>query len=299
MVYCEVCNAELSRETVDYTEFAAHTPAEAVKENDNPSTCNTLGSYESVVYCEVCNAELSRETVDYTEYAAHTPGEPQPENDVASTCNTLGGYDTVVRCTVCGAVISSAHTDYTVYAAHQFGDWIDEQPASCEAAGVKGHKVCTVCGKNFDAEGVEIEDLAIAKLPHTPGDPVGAVAATCSATGYTGDIKCTVCGDVITEGTVIEKTAHTFGDWSVTKEASCKEEGTKSRTCSVCGETETEKIEKTPHSFADGVCTVCGAKQSDAKTCKWCGETHTGFKGFFIGFWHSFIYFWAHLFGKR
>ncbi|MBQ7598804.1 MAG: hypothetical protein IJU56_09520 [Clostridia bacterium] len=299
VVYCEVCNAELSRETVDYTEFAAHTPAEAVKENDNPSTCNTLGSYESVVYCEVCNAELSRETVDYTEYAAHTPGEPQPENDVASTCNTLGGYDTVVRCTVCGAVISSAHTDYTVYAAHQFGDWIDEQPASCEAAGVKGHKVCTVCGKNFDAEGVEIEDLAIAKLPHTPGDPVGAVAATCSATGYTGDIKCTVCGDVITEGTVIEKTAHTFGDWSVTKEASCKEEGTKSRTCSVCGETETEKIEKTPHSFADGVCTVCGAKQSDAKTCKWCGETHTGFKGFFIGFWHSFIYFWAHLFGKR
>lgn len=70
VVYCDVCSEELSRNTVDYTEYAAHTPAEAVKENDTPSTCDTLGSYESVVYCDVCGAELSRDTVDYTEYAA-------------------------------------------------------------------------------------------------------------------------------------------------------------------------------------------------------------------------------------
>ena len=238
-----------------------HTPAEAVKENDTPSTCDTLGSYESVVYCDVCGEELSRETVDYTEYAAHTPGEELTENDVASTCNTLGGYDLVVRCTVCGAVISSTHTDYTAYADHQFGAWVDEQPATCEAAGVKGHKTCAVCGKNFDADGVEIEDLAIAKLPHTPGDPVGAVEATCSAAGYTGDIKCTVCGATITAGTAIAKLPHELGEWVTTKEASCSEEGTQTRTCANCDYSETKAIEKTAHSYADGVCTVCGAKE--------------------------------------
>lgn len=34
-------------------------------------------------------------------------------------------------------------------------------------------------------------------------------------------------------------------------------------------------------------------------TCKWCGETHTGVFGGIIEFFHSILYFFAHLFGKR
>ena len=101
VVYCDVCNAELSRRTVtiaalwhdeirheaqaptcteigwsayvtcsrcDYTTFRAiaatgHTTAEAVRENEVAPTCTTNGSYDSVVYCDVCDAELSRNTV--------------------------------------------------------------------------------------------------------------------------------------------------------------------------------------------------------------------------------------------
>jgi len=250
---------------VDVCTHANLTPTEA-----KASTCQVPGN-DAYWTCDACGAFFSDANGE-TEIEAdswvldidpdnHTPGEEQTEKDVASTCNTLGGYDLVVRCTDCGAVISSTHTTYTAYAEHQFGDWIDEQPASCEAAGVKGHKVCTVCGKNFDAEGVEIEDLAIAKLPHTPGDPVGAVAATCSAAGYTGDIKCTVCGATITAGTAIAKLPHTFGEWVTTKEASCSEEGVMTRTCLNCDYSETKAIEKTAHSYTDGVCTVCGAKE--------------------------------------
>lgn len=33
--------------------------------------------------------------------------------------------------------------------------------------------------------------------------------------------------------------------------------------------------------------------------CKWCGEPHTGFCGIFVNFFHSILYFFAHLFGKR
>ena len=37
----------------------------------------------------------------------------------------------------------------------------------------------------------------------------------------------------------------------------------------------------------------------DDGLCKWCGEPHTGFWGKIVGFFHSIIYFFAHLFGKR
>lgn len=53
---------------------------------------------------------------------------------------------------------------------------------------------------------------------------------------------------------------HAYDAGKVTKEATCKEEGTKTYTCA-CGETKTEKIAKSnAHTFKDGVCSVCGAK---------------------------------------
>ena len=33
--------------------------------------------------------------------------------------------------------------------------------------------------------------------------------------------------------------------------------------------------------------------------CKWCGELHEGFWGKIVGFFHTILYFFAHLFGKR
>ena len=40
-----------------------HKKGEVVKENEQPATANTPGSYDNVVYCTVCGAEISRETV--------------------------------------------------------------------------------------------------------------------------------------------------------------------------------------------------------------------------------------------
>ncbi|MDY5820628.1 MAG: hypothetical protein SPJ70_04910, partial [Candidatus Borkfalkiaceae bacterium] len=48
---------------------------------------------------------------------------------------------------------------------HNFGEWIDEIPAATEVFGTKGHKDCTVCGKHFDNNGIEITELTIEKLP--------------------------------------------------------------------------------------------------------------------------------------
>ncbi len=51
------------------------------------------------------------------------------------------------------------------------------------------------------------------------------------------------------------------GSWEITKEATCTEEGTEVRKCTVCGKTlETGTLSKKAHQFKDGVCTVCGEK---------------------------------------
>ena len=51
------------------------------------------------------------------------------------------------------------------------------------------------------------------------------------------------CGHEVTEG----KTSHTFGDWITTKAATEEAEGSKERTCTVCGYKATEVIEKLAH----------------------------------------------------
>ena len=69
-----------------------------------------------------------------------------------------------------------------------------------------------------------------------------AVAATCTEKGLTEGRHCSVCNEVLTAQTEIDAKGHTFGDWSVTKEATSKQAGEESRTCSVCGATETREI---------------------------------------------------------
>ena len=62
VVYCTVCENEISRETVTI-DAVGHTAGEAVEENRVEPTCTENGSYDSVVYCTVCESEISRETV--------------------------------------------------------------------------------------------------------------------------------------------------------------------------------------------------------------------------------------------
>lgn len=71
---------------------------------------------------------------------------------------------------------------------------------------------------------------------------------------------------------------HEFGEWEITKEATCVTTGVKTRTCS-CGEQETEELIKTEHNWDEGTvtkeatnanngsrlytCTICQANRSE------------------------------------
>ena len=66
-----------------------------------------------------------------------------------------------------------------------------------------------------------------------------------------------VCGDKVEH-------THSFGEWTVTKEATCTEDGEQTRTCD-CGYSETQVIPAIGHDSVNGVCANCGAVQTPDK----------------------------------
>ena len=58
---------------------------------------------------------------------------------------------------------------------------------------------------------------------------------------------------------------HTFGEWVVTTQPTCTQDGLETRTCSACGEVETRVIPAAGHDYKDGKCTVCGETDPNYK----------------------------------
>ena len=225
VVYCTVCNKELSRTTVK-TEAKGHVKGEVKIENATESTCEKGGSYDEVVYCTVCNKELSRTTVK-TEAKGHVKGEVKIENATESTCEKGGSYDEVVYCTVCNKELSRT-TVKTEALGHKWNDGkITTQP-TCTEEGVKTFQ-CMVCGKTktekVSALGHDwAEDFTVDK------------EATCEETGLKS-IHCKRC-DERKEITTIPAKGHVKGEVKIENatESTCEKGGSYDEVvyCTVC-----------------------------------------------------------------
>ncbi len=77
--------------------------------------------------------------------------------------------------------------DGTTHTTHTYGEWIEDQPATCVAAGTK-HRVCSVCSA--------VENGIIPAKGHNM-QPVAKVDATCTVDGHEAGTKCSRC-DVFT-----------------------------------------------------------------------------------------------------
>ena len=166
------------------------------------------------------------------------------------TC-TEDGY-TTTTCQDCGKVVVSTPVE------SQGHDYESEvTPPTCIVDGYTTY-TCSVCGDDYQEAGEEATG-------HSHESTV--VEPTCEDRGYTlyecscGDnymedfqdelghdlsqATCTTpatCQRENCEHTEGEALGHSYGDWTVTKEATETEAGEKSRTCESCGETETEVI---------------------------------------------------------
>ena len=105
-------------------------------------------------------------------------------------------------------------------------------------------------------------------------------AATCAAEGSAVYIwKTTTYGTYRFTVTLPKTDTHTYDGGKVTKQATCKEDGEKLYTCTVCNTTKTEPIPKsTAHTYDGGRVTKQATCREDGEklyTCTVCGESRT------------------------
>lgn len=137
-------------------------------------------------------------------------------------------------------------------------------------------------------------DMTDAVCAHSFGDWQVVSPATCTADGSRQRV-CTRCGAV--EVQTLPAAGHKFGEWTTTKKPTCTETGTEKRICSVCSKKETRVIaalghtpgtemladkddhwnvckvchavvNKTGHTYVNGIQCVCGAVKSEDGTMK-------------------------------
>ncbi len=103
-------------------------------------------------------------------------------------------------------------------------------------------------GENGVTEAEMPDSITIAAQRHVAGaaDMENIVPATCERAGsYDLVVRCTICGEeMLSTHVITDLAAHSWGKWVVTRGATEAAEGEETRTCSVCGQTQTRPIPK-------------------------------------------------------
>lgn len=224
--------------------------------------------------------------------------EPWAEDDARAYCSDhedrycLGGYEGYIEPAVIWDSYSNGAAttvDYTYTMADGTSTTVTvnagETPtapantaAKCEhIADTQTHKTTTYTWPAFDAAVTEYTEVATEETANCDYNIDHTVAPTYETTG-TDTYTCKVCGDSYTVEVPKLTCDHTWGEWTVTKPATCKETGIETRTCSTCGETETRDIALADHTWDEGVVTTaptCTKEGVKTFTCSVCGETKT------------------------
>ena len=108
-------------------------------------------------------------------------------------------------------------------------------PASCKEPGNIAYWECSICHKYFsDAKGrkqiAKNSWIVPATGEHTVEEWTVAQPSTCAATGMKKG-ECAICHNTITETIPVDPEAHAWGEWAVTKAATCTTEGEETKTC--------------------------------------------------------------------
>ena len=276
--------------------------------NKKEATCKETG-YSGDTWCKDCGKKiLSGQTIAKTENHSWDAGKVTTK----ATCTEEG--EKTFTCSICG----DEKTEKVSATGHQHTEIRNKKEATCKEEGYSGDTWCKDCGKKILSGQaiVKTEDHSwnqgeITKEPtckeegektftcsicgdektekvsatgHQHTEIRNKKEATCKEEGYSGDTWCKDCGKKILSGQAIVKTEdHSWNQGEITKEPTCKEEGEKTFTCSICGNTKTEKVSTTDHQHmeirnqknptckeagysGDTYCADCGVKISSGKT---------------------------------
>ena len=299
---CSICGDEKT-EKVSATGHQ-HTEIRNKKE----ATCKETG-YSGDTWCKDCGKKiLSGQAIAKTENHSWDAGKVTTK----ATCTEEG--EKTFTCSICG----DEKTEKVSATGHQHTEIRNKKEATCKETGYSGDTWCKDCGKkilsgqaiaktenhSWDAGKVTTKATCteegektftcsicgdektekVSATGHQHTEIRNKKEATCKETGYSGDTWCKDCGKKILSGQAIAKTEdHSWNQGEITKEPTCKEKGEKTFTCSICGNTKTEKVSTTDHQHmeirnqknptckeagysGDTYCADCGVKISSGKT---------------------------------
>ncbi len=210
--------------SVEKTYTISHEHAWGEGEVTTAPTCKDAGV--KTFTCSICG-ETKTEEVPAT--GEHTWNEGTVTTE--PTCAAAG--EKTFTCTVCGDTKTEV---VPATGEHTWDEGTVTTEPTCEKAGVKTFK-CTVCDETKTEE--------VAALGHDFKEVEGsAKEATCGAEGKKADQKCSRCDQVIPGEAIPATGEHKWDEGKVTKEATVDAEGEMTYTCTVCGETKTEAIDK-------------------------------------------------------
>ncbi len=109
-----------------------------------------------------------------------------------------------------------------------------------------------------------------------------AVAATCTTAGKTEGKHCSVCKAVLVAQNTVAATGHSYDDGVTVERPDCINDGEKLYTCTVCGATKIEPLDKTGHNLVfqfpyPARCMESGMREH--YECSDCGETFADASG--------------------
>ena len=299
---CSICGDEKT-EKVSATGHR-HTEIRNKKE----ATCKETG-YSGDTWCKDCGKKiLSGQAIAKTENHSWDAGKVTTK----ATCTEEG--EKTFTCSICG----DKKTEKVSATGHQHTEIRNKKEATCKETGYSGDTWCKDCGKkilsgqaiaktenhSWDAGKVTTKATCteegektftcsicgdkktekVSATGHQHTEIRNKKEATCKEEGYSGDTWCKDCGKKILSGQAIAKTEdHSWNQGEITKEPTCKEKGEKTFTCSICGNTKTEKVSTTDHQHmeirnqknptckeagysGDTYCADCGVKISSGKT---------------------------------
>ena len=286
---CSICGDEKT-EKVSATGHQ-HTEIRNKKE----ATCKETG-YSGDTWCKDCGKKiLSGQTIAKTENHSWDAGKVTTK----ATCTEEG--EKTFTCSICG----DKKTEKISATGHQHTEIRNKKEATCKETGYSGDTWCKDCGKkilsgqtiaktenhSWDAGKVTTKATCteegektftcsicgdkktekISATGHQHTEIRNKKEATCKETGYSGDTWCKDCGKKILSGQTIAKTEnHSWNQGEITKEPTCKEEGEKTFTCSICGNTKTEKVSTTDHQHME----IRNQKNPTCKEAGYSGDTY-------------------------
>ncbi len=265
--YCSVCNETIKdRQELQALEHIMITDTA----NSKAATCTTEG-----VKAEKCSRQGCTYTVTTVIPKTHKVNWTVNTQATCTKDGKQSGYCTACKQTVVETIPATGHQ------VTNAASWVTKTEATCTKEGLR-QATCSKCG------GTATE--VIPAKGHTEVVYKPAQAPTCKAVGYTESKHCSVCKTVTVPATEVAKIDHTYGEWTVTKTATCAAAGVEKTTCTVCNEEQLRTIDRLPHTekaiaavdatcTTDGStagidCTVCGAKVKEVEVIKAYGHDY-------------------------